>query len=447
MVPEIRYAKTADGVHIAYQVRGDGPVDLVHVMGFTANFEVELEDPRTARFHERLASLSRLILFDKRGTGLSDRQQTPDLDMRADDLRAVLDAVGSERAVLLGHSEGGALAAFFAATNPHRVSALILWGAAARIAWAPDYPIGMKEEDYLAERVEMANGWGTMEHARRWMEEEAPTLVNDQQAVRWWAKAERHGASPAAALAFFDVWYGTDVRSVLGSVQAPTLALWRPEAGGADRYRYMAEQIPGARPLELPGRDYALVVGSTEEFFQAVDSFLRTVRLEQAEIDRVLATVLFTDIVGSTARAAELGDAAWKDLLERHHRTVRAMIGRYRGREIDTAGDGFFAAFDGPARAVRCAQAVLESVKPMGLKVRAGVHTGEVETIDGKAGGLAVNIGARVAASAAPCELLVSSTVKDLTAGSELQFEDVGHRELKGIPGAWHLFRVVNTAT
>jgi pimeloyl-ACP methyl ester carboxylesterase len=442
-IPETLYAKTADGVHIAYQVRGDGPVDLVHVMGFAANFEVELEEPRVARFHNRLASFSRLVLFDKRGTGLSDRHQTPDLDMRADDLRAVLDAVGSERAVLLGSSEGGALAAFFAATHPDRVLALILWGAEARYAWAPDYPIGMKEEEHLAEREAIATGWGRVGHARKWLEEEAPSWANDEEAVRRLAKAERYAASPAAAIAFQDVWYGTDVRSVLGSVQAPTLAVWRPDAGWADNHRYMAERIPGARSVELPGRDYIAYAGDTEGFFQAVETFLRSVRSEQAEIDRVLATVLFTDIVGSTARAAELGDAAWKDLLERHHRTVRAMIGRYRGREIDTAGDGFFATFDGPARAVRCAQAISEAVKPIGVDVRAGLHTGEVEMIDDKVGGIAVMIGARIGAKADASEVLVSSTVKDLVVGSGLTFGDAGEHELKGVPDRWRLYRVV----
>jgi pimeloyl-ACP methyl ester carboxylesterase len=435
-------ARTVDGVHIAYQIRGEGPVDIVVIMGYAANFEVELEEPHNAAFFERLSSSSRVILFDKRGTGLSDRRQTPDLDMRADDLRAVLDAVGSDRAVLFGHSEGGALAAFFASTHPERMRALILYGSQARYAWAPDYPSGMRLEEHETERKAIANAWGTEEHAERWLEKEAPSFVGDEDALRCWARAERYAASPAAALEFEDVWFATDVRAILGSVQAPTLVLCRPAAGSTEHSRYLADQIPGAKYVELSGVDYAVSIGNTDEFFIATGRFLQAIRTEQAEIDRVLATVLFTDIMGSTAKAAELGDAAWKNVVERHHRAVRAMIGRYRGREIDTAGDGFFAAFDGPARAVRCAQAILEAVKPIGIEVRAGLHTGEVETIDDKVGGIAVMIGARIGAKADPSEVLVSSTVKDLVVGSGLMFEDRGEHELKGVPGEWRLYAV-----
>jgi class 3 adenylate cyclase len=441
VIPETRYAKTVDGVHIAYQVRGEGPVDLVHVMQFMNHLEVELEHPLAARYLERLASFSRLILFDKRGTGLSDRDQTPDLDMRADDLRAVLDAVGSERAVLFGEAEGGALVAFFAATHPDRVLALILFGSLARYAWAPDYPMGMKQEVYLARREEITRGWGTFQRAQREVEERAPSLARDAEYVRWWAKLQRYAASPAAALAYEDVWYGTDVRAVLGSVQAPTLVLCRSGAGESSRD--LADRIPGAKYVEFAGRDSVPEAGNMDEILDAAEGFVQSIRTEETEINRVLATVLFTDIVGSTAKAAELRDAAWKDLVERHHRTVRAMIGRYRGREIDTAGDGFFAAFDGPARAVRCAQAVVEAVRPLGIEVRAGVHTGEVETIDGKVGGIAVGIGARVGALAGPSQVLASQTVKDLTAGSGLVFKDAGDHELKGVPDRWHLYRVV----
>jgi class 3 adenylate cyclase/alpha-beta hydrolase superfamily lysophospholipase len=445
-VPETRYAKTTDGVHIAYQVRGRGPIDLVLIMGYTANFEVELELPGTISFYDRLASLSRLILFDKRGTGLSDRHQTPDLDMRADDLRAVLDAVGTDRAVLLGHSEGGQLGVFFAAAHPDRVIALVLYGSGARNAWAPDYPFGMTEEEHLAERVAIESSWGTLEHAERWMAEEAPSFVGDAEVLRWWAKAERFAASPGAALEFEDVWFGTDVRSVLGSVQAPTLVLCRPAAAGQgeESSRYLADRIPGSRYEELSGRDYSLSFGNTEEFFVLLEEFLGSVRSEEAQIDRVLATVLFTDIVGSTERAAEAGDRAWRQLLERHHQTVRAMLGRYRGREIDTAGDGFFATFDGPARGVRCARAIVEAVRPLGLEVRLGLHTGEVETIDDKVGGIAVSIGARIASLAEPGQVVVSQTVRDLVVGSGLAFEDAGEHELKGVPDRWRLYRAVD---
>jgi pimeloyl-ACP methyl ester carboxylesterase len=444
VVPETRYAKTVDGVHIAYQVRGDGPIDIVFIYGYAACFEVELEDEPGARLADRLASFSRLIFFDKRGTGLSDRLQTPDLDMRVDDLRAVMDAVGSERAVLLGHSEGGALGAFFAAAHPDRVSGLILYGCHARYAWAPDYPWGMTEEEHREEQARIASSWGSIEHARRWAEEEWPSVADDPDAIRLWAKMERYAASPAAALEFDEVWFRTDVRGILSNVQSPTLVLCRPASSSSEAptSRDLADRIPGARYVELSGRDYALAAGSTDDFFAAIDAFLASIERERAEIDRVLATVLFTDIVGSTVRAAEVGDQDWKAIAERHHATVRAMLGRYRGREIDTAGDGFFASFDGPARAVRCALAIVDAMAPIGIEIRAGLHTGEVTTIDDKVAGIAVSIGARVGALAAPSEILVSQTVKDLVVGSGLAFEDRGLHELKGIPEAWRLYAV-----
>jgi class 3 adenylate cyclase len=435
---------TVDGVHIAYQVLGDGPVDVAFVLGFAGNFEVELEEPRQARFMQRLSSFGRLILFDKRGTGLSDRKQTPDLEMRADDLRAVLDAVASERALLFGESEGGALAAFFAATHPDRVLGLVLYGSRARYGWTTDYPMSHAEEDHAAWRKEIATGWGTIELARTWIEDEAPSLANDTEYVRWFAKAMRHAASPGAAIEFEDVRYGIDVRAVLGSVQAPTLVLARPGVFGdqPSPSRELAERIPGATYRELSGRDHFLFAGNTDEVLDSVERFVQSIRAEETKIDRVLATVLFTDIVGSTEKVAELEDAAWKALLERHHEVVRAFLGRYRGRELDTAGDGFFAAFDGPARGIRCAQAIVEAVKTVGLDIRVGLHTGEVETIDDKVTGIAVMIGARIGAQAQPSEVLVSSTVKDLTAGSGLLFEDRGEHELKGVPGEWHLYAV-----
>jgi class 3 adenylate cyclase len=446
--PETKYAETIDGVHIAYQVRGEGPVDLVFILGFASNFEVEIEEPRAARFADRLSLFSRLILFDKRGSGLSDQHQTPDLEMRADDLRAVLDAVGSERAVLYGESEGGTLAAFFAATHPDRVSALVLYGSQARYAWAPDYSMGMTQEEFLADQRSIASAWGTIELAREWAEREAPSLAHDEAYLRWAAKTFRYGASPAAALAFNEIRYGTDIRSILGSVQAPTLVMWRAAgdwgAGDQQASRFLADRIPGAQYVELPGSEYWPRAGNMDEFLETVEGFVHSIRAEQATIDRVLATILFTDIVGSTNRVATIGDAEWKVLLERHHETVRAMIGRYRGTEIDTAGDGFLATFDGPARGVKCAQAIVEAVQQLGLEIRAGLHTGEVEMIDGKVGGLAVHIGARVGALAGPSEVFVSQTVKDLVVGSGLAFEDAGEHELKGVPDRWRLYRVVS---
>ena len=355
-IPETRYAKTVDGVSIAYRVQGSGPVDLILVTGFTGNYEIEEDQPLVRRFNDRLSSFTRLIQFDKRGMGLSDRSQTPDLEMRADDLRAVLDEVGSERAVVFGESEGGALAAFFAATHPDRVLALILYGTMARYAWAPDYPMGMTQDDYLAEREAIASMWGSVEFGRKLVEEEIPSLAHDEEFVRWIARTMRHSASPAAALAFWELWYAIDVRSVLPSVQAPTLVLDRPAAYEPDdalATRDLAERIPGAKFVGLSGPDYWPNAGNLDELVGVMEQFVHSIRAEETEINRVLATVLFTDIVGSTERAAELGDTAWRGLLERHHATVRAMIGRYRGSEIDTAGDGFLATFDGPARGVQ----------------------------------------------------------------------------------------------
>ena len=267
-------------------------------------------------------------------------------------------------------------------------------------------------------------------------------MAGDADYIRWWAKLQRHAASPAAALEFEDVWYGTDVRDVLGSVQAPTLVLSRTRSDGLSPARDLAARIPGAKYLEIPGFDQVPEAGNMDEVLDAAETFVQSIRAEETVINRALATVLFTDIVESTAKATGLGDAAWKDVVERHHRTVRAMIGRYRGREIDTAGDGFFATFDGPSRAVRCALATVEALQAIGLPVRAGLHTGEVEAIDEKAGGIAVIIGARIGAMAGPSEVLVSSTVRDLVAGSGLVFEDRGEHQLKGVPGEWRLYAV-----
>jgi class 3 adenylate cyclase len=444
-IPETKYAKTVDGVRIAYQVVGDGPVDLVYILGFAGNLEVEFESSASDHFLERLSSFARVIVYDARGTGLSDRVlETSNLDMRADDLRAVLDATGSERAVLLGYSESGSVAAFFAATHPERVLALVLYASAARWAWAPDYPFGRSKADQERIRLEDFEGWGSTELAKYWIEDEAPSHVGDPEWVRSLAKVMRHSGSPAAALTFQDVQYETDVRGVLPSVQAPTLVLSRAPIDH-ERSADLAERIPGAKYVHLPGRDRMPYAGNIEVLLGEVERFVRSVSAEEASFDRVLATVLFTDIVGSTEKAAGLGDTAWKDLLERHHAVVRAMIGRYRGAEIDTAGDGFLATFDGPARGVRCAQAIAEAVQPLGLEIRAGLHTGEVETIDGKVGGIAVHIGARVGALAGPSEVLVSQTVKDLVAGSGLTFENAGEHELKGVPDRWHLYRVVDS--
>lgn len=445
---ETRYAVTADGVHIAYRALGAGPHDLVFILPFPSNFEVELEEPHFARTIDAMAARWRVILFDKRGSGLSDRQNTPDLEMRADDLRAVLDAVGSESAILVGTGDGGALAAFFAASYPQRVIALVPCFSWARIAWAPDYPFGQTQEAFLKDMERIAAAWGTLELAKEWIVSDVPSLVGDENFALWFAKAMRHAASPATALEGQQIWYATDVRAILGSIQTPTLVIVSKSFTGVGdeigMTSYLADHIPGANLMTLPGGDYFPYRSDSVTVVEEISRFVASHQAQQAEFDRILATVLFTDIVGSTERAAAMGDRSWKELLERHHQVVRAMLGRYRGVEVSTAGDGFFATFDGPARAVRCAQAIVSAVRPLDIEIRAGVHTGEIERMGDNVGGLAVHIGARVGATASASEVVVSSTVSDLVVGSGLTFEDRGVHELKGVPGEWHLFRATS---
>ncbi len=449
--PETRYAKTADGVHIAYEVVGEAPVDMVFVMGWTSHIELMWAEPSLARFLSRLASFSRLILFDKRGMGLSDRvpdDRLPSLEVRMDDARAVMDAVGSERAVVFGVSEGGPMATLFAATYPERTIALVLFGTTACWKPSPDYPWkGSTDEEFDAALAVTERLWGTRDYAAAEMQAWAsPTLANDARAVAWLADYLRHAASPGAAVALDRMNREIDVRPALSTIHVPTLALARDGDLNfpVEETRWMAEQIHGARFLSFPGVDHFFWVGDQDQLLDEIERFVAEVRDEEADLDRVLATVMFTDIVGSTAKAAELGDSGWRGLVERHHGAVRALLGRFRGKEIDTAGDGFFATFDGPARAVRCAQAIGDAMHDFGLEVRAGVHTGEVETIAGKVGGIAVNVGARIASIAAPSEVLVSQTVRDLVSGSGLRFEDAGEHELKGVPDRWNLYRVVS---
>jgi pimeloyl-ACP methyl ester carboxylesterase len=447
-MPETRYAKTVDGVHIAYQVVGEGPIDLVYVSGWISNVDLNWMFPDYARFLRRLASFSRLIIFDKRGVGLSDRvpdKELPDLETRMDDLVAVMDAAGSSRAIMFGESDGGPLCALFAATYPDRVLGLVMHGPDVRAAWAPDAPWGMTSEDFTAEVENIERGWGTSRFERGFIEEIAPSMVGDEDFLKWTTTYFRQSASPGAAMALNRMWYAIDIRDVISAVWVPTLILNRASAilNPVEETRYMAERMTGAEYVELPGADHLPWVGDQEALLEHVERFVSSTRDEEAELDRVLATVLFTDIVDSTAMAVASGDAAWKALAERHHGMVRALLARYRGVEVDTAGDGFFATFDGPARAVRCAREIVQTVKPLGIELRAGVHTGEVESINGKAGGVAVVIGARVGALASASEVWASSTVKDLTAGSGLTFEDAGEHELKGVPDRWHLFRVM----
>ena len=441
MVPQTRYAKSG-GVSIAYQVVGDGPIDLVLVPGWVSNLDVFWEEPRLARLLTRLASFSRLILFDKRGTGLSDRvSDMPSLETRMDDVRAVMDAVGSQRAALFGYSEGGAMCILFAATYPDRASALIMGGSFARRTSTPDYPWGPTAEQQIAFIEQMEADWG----GSVGIEARSPSLAHDERYRHWWARWLRSSASPTAAATLMRMNMEIDVRHVLPAVRVPTLVLHSINDRLIDigTSRYMAAQIPGAKLIELQGIDHVPWGSDSELIADEIEEFLTGARTG-AEPDRVLATVLFTDIVDATERASRVGDRSWHDLLDSHHTLVRRELAHFRGREIDTAGDGFLATFDGPARAVRCACAISNAVRALGLEIRAGLHTGECELMGDKLGGIAVHTGARVAAKAQAGEVLVSSTVKDLVAGSGLAFLDRGVQSLKGIPGEWRLFAVAH---
>ncbi len=439
MNPETRYVKSGD-VHIAYQVVGDGPIDLVFVPGFVSHLEYQWELPAGARLFERLASFSRLIRFDKRGTGLSDRVlEVPTLEQRMDDVRIVMDAVGSKRAAVFGISEGGPMSALFAATYPERTAALILYGTFARSAWAEDHPWGRTAAEHQSRQEHLGRTWGTGQIVDTF----APSDAGNAAVRRWWGNFERLSASPGAMLAVIRMNYEIDARHVLPLVQSPTLILHRSDdkVVNVEQARYLARNIPNARFVELPGSDHVPWAGNVDEITNEIQEFLTGARTA-AEPDRVLATLVFTDLVDSTKRAASLGDQRWRGLLEQHHAAIRRELARFRGREIDCAGDGFLATFDGPARAVRCATAIRDAVAALGLEVRAGLHTGEVELMGPKVGGIAVHIGARVAAEAKAGEILVSHTVKDLVAGSGLRFADHGAHALKGVPGEWHLFSV-----
>jgi class 3 adenylate cyclase len=442
-MPDIRYARSGD-VAIAYQVVGDGPVDLVFVRGFSGDLLTTWDQPRLLRHVLDLAAFSRVIMLDKRGTGLSDRTTAlPTLETRMDDLRAVMDDVGSERAVLWSAHEGSRLAALFAATYPERTAGAVLFDPEPRGLRGDDYPWAPTEAEWR-ERLRLTRErWGTRSYLEELAHELAPSLAPDRQFLDWFVEHMRRSLSPGAAVAFLRMTVEADVTDVLAAVRVPTLILHRPSMSGPAEY--VARRVPHAEVVELHGlRDsYTWADDSAHELtIRATERFVSGLAASPRE--RVLATILFTDIVGSTDRAAQLGDAAWKALLNRHHATVRTLLARHRGDEIDTAGDGFFAAFDGPGRAISCAVAIHHELSKVGLEVRAGLHTGECEVIDGKLGGVAVNVGARVSALAQAGEVLVSSTVKDLVAGSGLTFVDRGEHELKGVPGAWRLYAVVD---
>jgi pimeloyl-ACP methyl ester carboxylesterase len=442
MPPQTRYAKSGD-VHIAYQVVGDGPLDLIFIPGWVSNVEECWEQPGLAAFLDRLASFSRLILFDKRGTGLSDRvanDRLPTLEERMDDLRAVQDAAGSEQAALFGHSEGGSMSVLFAATYPQRTRALITFGVFARRRRSADYPWAPSDEDRAATIDRIERDWVTEEMVRSL----APSRADDPAFLAQLATYYRRSASPGAAAQLLRMNTEIDVRAVLPAIRVPTLVLHRTDDLDAlvDEGRWIASRIPGASLVELPGADHVFWVGDTDAVLSEIEAFLTGIR-PAPEPDRVLATVLFTDVVASTEAAVRLGDRRWREALETHRADVRAALARWRGEEIDTAGDGFFALFDGPARGVRCAVAIREAAGGTGLQVRAGLHTGEIERREGRVTGLAVHIGSRVMAAAGASEVVVSSTVKDLVAGSGIAFADRGTHVLKGIPDEWRLYTVI----
>jgi class 3 adenylate cyclase len=440
-VPETRYA-SSDGVNIAYQVVGSGPFDLVYVPGWVSNIDVMWEEPRLASFLERLASFSRLILFDKRGTGLSDAvpdDDLPTLERRMDDVRAVMDAAGSERAALLGHSEGGNMCILFSASFPERTSALVLVGCYAKRSRSDDYPWAPDPTEREREIEETERTWGRIDPTPTL----APSLVGDQAFRSWLRRYLRLSASPRAAAAVLRMNTTIDTRAILPAIRVPALCIYRSGDSDvmAEEGRFIAGRIPGARFVQLPGADHLMWAGDAATILDEIEGFLTGVR-RGPEPDRVLATILFTDIVGSTERAASLGDRAWSELVGRHHAAIRRELERFRGREVDTAGDGFLAVFDGPARAVRCAVAARQAVGQLGLEIRAGVHTGEVELAGTGIRGLAVHVGARIAGSAQAGEVLVSRTVKDLVSGSGIVFLDRGEHALKGVPEPWQLFAV-----
>jgi class 3 adenylate cyclase len=435
---ETRYAKSGE-VNIAYQITGSGPRDIVLVPGFVSHLDIDWDEPRSAHFLERLGSFSRLICFDKRGTGLSDRPGgLPDLETRMDDVRAVMDAAGSERATLFGYSEGGPMSILFAATYPKRTASLVLYGTyAKRRDPDDDYPWAPTWSERQAVAAEVERTWGA--------ESELGTMAPnaDEAMIRWWRARARASASPGAARDLILMNAQIDVRHVLSTVSAPTLVLHRAGDRDArpDEGRYIADRIPRARFVLLDGEDHVPFIDA-DQVVDEIEEFLTGAR-PVAEVDRLLATVMFTDIVGSTALAATLGDRRWTQLLERHNAQVRQELQRHRGREVSTVGDGFLATFDGPARAVRCAQAIGRGVRALGLEVRAGLHTGELEVAGDDVRGLAVHFGARIAALAGPGEVLVSSTVRDLVAGSGIEFEErPAAAQLKGVPGEWRLYSV-----
>jgi class 3 adenylate cyclase len=435
--PETRYAVTDDGVHIAYHTVGDGPVDLLYLHTFQGGLEMLWEEPRIRSISERFGSFARVIRHDMRGTGLSDRHTAlPDLETQGRDIDAVLDAVGSYAVVIFTPSNP--VGPFFAATRPARTRALIFFDPAARAVRTADYPWGMTEAEAAHEEKNIVRTWGRDSHAGSMIADVAPSLRGDREVIRWYARLCRHWVAPGDAAELMRQFDETDLRDVLPTIDVPTLCVVRRSAGGTDEAAFVTGLIPDAKLVVLEGEDRWSAAGDQDALVGAVRDFLGAAGSGR-EATSPLRALLFTDIVDSTVVAERLGDAAWAELLGRHNALVRAGVVDADGSIVDSAGDGFFA---GPARAVRCARGVVEAVRDLGIEIRAGVHTGEVETVDGKPGGIAVHVAARVAALGGPSEVLVTRTVKDLVAGSRLSFTDAGEHELKGVTGAWQLYRV-----
>jgi pimeloyl-ACP methyl ester carboxylesterase/class 3 adenylate cyclase len=436
---ETRYARSGD-LSIAYQVVGNGP-DVVLIPGSLSHIELGWETPATAAIYRRLSGFARMITFDKRGMGLSDRTaELPTLEERMDDVRAVMDAADCEKAAVVGTSEGGPMALLFAATYPERVTSLVLWGTFARVTWAPDYPDGIdaQEAEQFCDQIE--ENWG---HGRVWPLISTHDAPDDEATRRHLARFERNAATPAMAAAANRFSLHIDARQALSAISAPTLVVHRSGDPliGVVHGRYLAEHIRGARLSEFPGDFHFSAIGHDEDILDEIEEFLTGTR-QGHEVNRVLRTILFTDIVGSTERVVRMGDRRWHELLDAHHSTVRRELDRFRGQEVQTIGDGFLATFDGPARAIRCARAISDKVGVIGLEVRAGLHSGECEERGDELAGVAVHIGARVGGLAGPREVLVTSTVRDLVTGSGIEFHDRGRHTLKGIPGEWQLLAV-----
>jgi class 3 adenylate cyclase/alpha-beta hydrolase superfamily lysophospholipase len=438
MTPETRYARTADGTHVAYQVHGDGPIAIVVLRAWHSNLDHEWNDPVLAGVYRRLGAVGRVIRLDRRGTGLSDRfdpDALPTIEARVDDMRAVLDATGSDRVVLIGLAHGAALCAMFAATYPERTAGLVIYSPPPMLVGQGDMEHLRAFGDWLVEK------WGTADAIPR-IEVAAPTRASDPAFREWIRQDQASSGSGSDAAALWRLAIETNIDGILPSIHVPTLVLWR--AGSPNAGPHVAGRIPGATVAELPGVDHVMISGDTRPWLSAVEEFVESVHDREVDADRILATVMFTDVVGSTARAAELGDRVWRELVDRHHATTRRELARFRGREVDVAGDGFFAAFDGPARAIRCAAAIRDAVAGLGLEIRIGLHAGECERVETGLRGVAVHVGARIGSLAQGGEILVSSTVRDLVAGSGIGFEDAGIHQLKGVPDEWRLYRVAS---